>query len=72
MYKFHTKELVWFNIQRQMPKMRYKKAKWIGPCKVVLVSDRGMFNLSFGVNGKFINYDCTRPPLPKMFCGEPL
>ena len=38
--KFQTGELVWFNIQRRMPDMKYNKAKWIGPCKVVSVLDR--------------------------------
>ena len=37
--KFQIGELVWFNVQRWMPDMKYNKAKWIGPCKVVLVFD---------------------------------
>ena len=40
-YKFQTGELVWFNVQRRMPDIKYNKAKWIGPCKVVSMSDKG-------------------------------
>ena len=32
--KFQIGELVWFNIQRQIPDMKYNKAKWIGHRKV--------------------------------------
>ena len=70
--KFQTGELVWFNVQRRMPDMKYNKAKWIGPCKVVSVLDGGLFKLSYEVNGKFIKYNRIHPQLLKRFCGEPL
>ena len=72
MDEFQTGELVWFNVQRRMPDMKYNKAKWIGPCKVVLVLDRGLFELSYKVNGEFIKYDCIHPQFLKRFYGEPL
>ena len=28
--EFQVGELVWFNVQRRMPDMKYNKAKWIG------------------------------------------
>ena len=31
--KFHIGELVWFNVQRQLPDMKYNKVKYVGPCK---------------------------------------
>ena len=65
--KFQIGELVWFNVQRRMPDMKYNKAKWIGPCKVVLVSDGGLFKLSYEVNGKFIKYDCIHPQFLRGF-----
>ena len=70
--EFQTGELVWFNVQRWMPDMKYNKAKWIGPCKVVSVLDGGLFELSYEVNGKFIKHDCIHPQFLKRFCGEPL
>ena len=71
-YKFQTGELVWFNAQRRMPDMKYNKAKWIGPCKVVSVLDGGLFELSYEVNGKFIKYNFIHLQFLKRFCGEPL
>ena len=38
--KFQIGELVWFNVQRWMPDMKHNKAKWIGPCKVVSMSNK--------------------------------
>ena len=70
--EFQTGELLWFNLQRRMPDMKYNKAKWIGPCKVVSVSDKGLFKLSYEVNGEFIKYDRIHPQFLKRFCGEPL
>ena len=70
--KFQNGEFVWFNMQRQMPDMKYNKAKWIGPCKVFSVLDGGLFKLSYKVNGKFIKYDCIHPQFLKRYCGEPL
>ena len=70
--KFQTGELVWFNVQRRMPDMKYNKAKWIGPCKVVSVLDRGLFELSYEVNGEFSKYNRIHPQFLKRFCGEPL
>ena len=70
--EFQTGELVWFNVRRRMPDMKYNKAKWIGPCKVVSVSEGGLFKLSYEVNGEFIKYDCIHPQFLKRFCGEPL
>ena len=70
--KFQTWELVWFNVQRQMPDMKYNKAKWIGPCKVVSVSNGSLFELLYEVNGKFIKYNRIHPQFLKRFCGEPL
>ena len=55
-----------------MPDMKYNKAKWIGPCKVVLVLDRGLFELSYKVNSKFSKYDCIHPQLLKLFYGKTL
>ena len=55
--KFQTGELVWFNVQRRSPDMKYNKAKWVGPCKVVSMSKGGLFELSYEVNGEFIKYD---------------
>ena len=52
--------------------MKHNKAKWIGPCSVVSVSDRGLFELLYEVNGKFIKYNCIHPQFLKQFCGEPL
>ena len=70
--EFQTGELVWFNVRRRMPDMKYNKAKWIGPCKVVSVSDGGLFELSYEVNGEFIKYDRIHPQFLKRFRGEPL
>lgn len=70
--KFQTGELVWFNKQRRMPDMEYNKAKRIGPCKVVSVSDGGLFELLYEVNGKIIEYNRIHPQFLKRFCGEPL
>ena len=70
--KFQIGELVWFNVQRRMPDMKYNKAKWIGPCKVVSVLDGGLFELSYKVNSKFIKHDCIHPKFLNRFCGEPL
>ena len=70
--EFQTGELVWFNVQRRMPDIKYNKAKWIGPCKVVSVLDGGLFELSNKVNGKFIKYDCIHPQFLKRFHKEPL
>ena len=67
--KFHTGELVWFNVQRRMPDMKYNKAKWIGLCKVVSVLDGGLFELLYEVNGKFIKYNCIQLQFLKQFCG---
>ena len=61
-----------FNIQRWMPDIKYNKAKWNDPCKVVLVSDGGLFELSNDVNGKFIKQNRLHTQFPKRFCGEPL
>ena len=41
--KFQTGELLCFTVQRQMPDMKYNKDKWIGPCIVISVLDRGLF-----------------------------
>ena len=46
-------------VQRQMPDMKYNKAKWIGPCKVVSVLDGGLFELFYEVNGEFIKYNLS-------------
>ena len=70
--KFQIGELVCFNVQRRMPDMKYNKAKWFGPCKVVSVYKGGLFKLSYEVNGKFIKYDHIHPQFLKRFCGEPL
>ena len=68
--KFQTGELKWFKIQRRLPDMKYNKAKWVGPCKVVSVSKGGLFELLYEVNSKFINYGCIHPQFLKQFCGE--
>ena len=52
--------------------MKYNKAKWVGPCKVVSMSKGGLFELSYKVNGEFIKYDHIHPQFLKRFCGEPL
>lgn len=70
--KFQTGELVWFNVQRWMPDMKYNKSKWIGPCKVFSVLDGGLFELLYEVNSKFIKYDLIHPHFLKQFCEEPL
>ena len=70
--EFQIGELVWFNAQRQMPDMKYNKAKRIGPCKVVSVLYGGLFELSYKVNSKFIKYDRIHPQFLKRFCREPL
>ena len=36
--EFQIGELVWFNVQRRLPDMKYNKAKWVGPCKEVSMS----------------------------------
>ena len=64
--EFQIGELVWFNVQIWMPDMKYNKAKWIDPCKVVSVSDRGLFELSYKLKGKFIKYDCIHPNFLKV------
>ena len=58
--KFQAGELVWFNIPRQIPERYYNKAKWVGPCKVVSVSNGGLFEL-YKVNGKITKYNCIHP-----------
>ena len=35
--EFQIEELVWLSIQRQIPDMKYNKAKWVGPCKIVSI-----------------------------------
>ena len=70
--KFQIGELVWFGVQRRLPDMKYNKAKWAAPCKVVSMSKGGLFELSYEVNGEFIKYDCIHPQFLKRFCGEPL
>ena len=44
-----------------MPDMKYNKAKWVGPCKVVSMSKGGLFELSYKVNSEFIKYDRIHP-----------
>ena len=61
-----------FDIQRRLPDMKYNKAKWVGPCKVVSMSKGGLFELSYEVNGKFIKYNRIHPQFLKLFHGEPL
>ena len=70
--KFQIGELVWFNVQRWMPDMKYNKAKWTGPCKVVSMLGGGLFELLYKVNGKFIKYGRIHLQFLKRFCGEPL
>ena len=41
---FQIGELVWFNIQRQIFDMKYNKAKWVGPCKIVSISKKGFLS----------------------------
>ena len=59
--RFQIGELVWLEVQRRMPDMKYNKAKWIGPCKVVSVLDGVLFELSYKVNEDFIKYDRIHP-----------
>ena len=70
--KFQIEELKWFNLQRRTPDMKYNKAKWVGPCKVILVSNGGLFKLSDKENGDFTKYNCITPQFLMRFCGEPL
>ena len=70
--KFQIGEFVWQNVQRWIPDMKYNKAKWVGPCKIVSMSRGSLFELSYKVNNKFVKYDCIHPQLFKRFCGEPL
>ena len=65
-------ELVWLNVQRQIPDIKYNKAKWVGPCKIVSMSRGGLFELLYKVNNKYVKYDCIHPHFLKRFCGEPL
>ena len=71
-YKFYIGDFVWFNIQIWILNMKYNKANWIGPCKVVSVLFGGLFNFLYEVNGKFIRYNHIHPKFLKLFCGEPL
>ena len=70
--KFQIGELLWLNVQRRIPDMKYNKAKWIRPCKIVSMSRGGLFELAYKVNNKFVKYDCIHPQFLKRFCGEPL
>ena len=70
--EFQIGELVWFNIRRQIPDMKYNKAKWVGPCKIVSISKGGLFELAYEVNKAFVKYERIHPQFLKRFCGEPL
>ena len=70
--EFQIGELVWFNIQRRIPDMKYNKAKWVGPCKIVSISKGGFFELAYEVNKAFVKYESIHPQFLKRFCGEPL
>ena len=59
--KFQTGELVWFNVQRRSPDMKNNKAKWVGPCKVISVSNEGLLEYSYKMNGKFTKDDFIHP-----------
>ena len=70
--EFKIGELVWLNVQRWIPDMKYNIAEWVGPCKIVFMSRRGLFELSYKVNNEFVKFDCIHPQFLKRFCDEPL
>ena len=70
--KFMVGELVWFNVQRQIPDMKYNKAKQAGPCKIISASHEGLFKLAYKVNNEFFKYKHILSQFSKRFCGEPL
>ena len=70
--KFQVRELVCLDLQRRIPDMKYNKAKWVGPCKIVSMSRGGLFELSNEVNNKFVKYDCIHAQFLQRFCSEPL
>ena len=70
--EFQIGKLVWFDIQRQIPDMKFSKAKWVGPCNIVSISKGGLFKLAYEVNKAFVRYEHIHPQLLKWFCGEPL
>ena len=53
--KLQVAEILWLNVQRRIPDMKYNKAKWVGPCKIVSMSRGGLFELSCKVNNKFLS-----------------
>ena len=70
--EFQIGELVWFNIQRQIPDLKYNKAKWVGPCKIVSISKGDLFEFAYKVNKEFVKYERIHPQFLKRFYGEPL
>ena len=52
--------------------MKYDKAKWVGPCKILSISKGGLFMLTYKVTKAFVKYECIHPQFLKRFCGEPL
>ena len=48
---------MWFNIQIRMPDMNHNKANRVSPCRLVSVSNRGLFEFLYEVNGEVTKYN---------------